>query len=274
MFLLPRLGFARLCVRSAVVQQRQVLPAAAVGPSQPWLRPLPAAGEPPRAGAAAQPRLWALQQAAARHRRCFCQTSGRYYRPLGLVHRRGLGRVLQFSAHRYRGSFRGKFIQRNNTSASSCTSPCEMVCTSTRPPRPTSIPRWGRPGATVWSNDWSTSLQHAFVLFSLLAASLSSLPPVCQPQSCITFSPFVSVRIYFFFSTDLHYVCHFLIFFLLLSPLPSQQQRHSEFLLDKCLYSTQSAVNQTQLKNVCVRACVGIGFLPVRCTHCVWVWKV
>lgn len=66
-FFFPPLGFAWLCVRGAVLQQRQVLPTAAVGPPQPGLRPLPAAGEPARARAAPQPRLGALQQAAARH---------------------------------------------------------------------------------------------------------------------------------------------------------------------------------------------------------------
>lgn len=81
-FLLSPLGVARLRVRSAVFQQCQVLPAAAVGPAQPGLRPLPAAGEPPRARATAQPRLRALQQAAARHRRCFLQE----HRDTGLAH--------------------------------------------------------------------------------------------------------------------------------------------------------------------------------------------
>lgn len=70
-----------------------------------------------------------------------------------------------------------------------------------RPPRPTSIPRWGPPGAAVWSNDWSTLREHASVLFSLLGASLASLPPVCQPQSRITYSLSVSIFINFFSPT-------------------------------------------------------------------------
>jgi len=60
-------GVTWMRVRSAVFQQSQVLPAAAVGPAEPRLRPIPAVGEPPRAGAAAQPGLGALQQTAAGH---------------------------------------------------------------------------------------------------------------------------------------------------------------------------------------------------------------
>lgn len=67
----PYLGVAWVCVWSPVFQQSEVLSNAAVRPAEPRLRPLPSIREPPRARAAAQSRLWTLQQSSASHWRYF-----------------------------------------------------------------------------------------------------------------------------------------------------------------------------------------------------------